>query len=492
MNQESNLVTVEDLSIFIKNHPIVEDVSFKIQEGEKVALAGPSGSGKTLTAYSIAGLLDRKFSLKARIMFLKDAIGNKINLLNLSAAHYHQIGFIFQEPQVALNPLLPIGKQLREGLNNFIPSAELDKSIQTLLVDLDLPEDPTFLEAFPHELSGGQQQRVVIGMAIAKNPRLLIADEPTTSLDPKNTIEILELIMKMVDQKKMSLLLITHDQKIIDKYCDRVLPFHLVNNLNTIASKSSINVEVVSSSKFELITLSNVNLYLRRRNNDYQPVIQNLSTSIHKGEIIGLVGKSGSGKSSLCKILSGLINIQNGAIKIHCQLHKIQLVQQDPFQSLNPKFTVEETIGEVLKQHHKVLSINAIQLKISNILIEVGLSDQYRNRRPFELSGGERQRVAIARSLAVEPEILICDEAVSALDYPTQKMIINLLIELNRNRQMAILFVTHDLSLVKFCQTIWVLDQGKMAEQINNKDGNLTLKSKAGLSLKEYHSFFKK
>lgn len=487
----NNLLTVEDLSIFIKGQTIIRDISFQISEGEKVALAGPSGSGKTLTAYSIASLLDKKFNIKARRLFLKDHSGDLINLLKMKASHYHQIGFVFQEPQVALNPLIPIGKQLKEGLENFFSTSEINDEVQAVLDELNLPKDNSFLEAFPHELSGGQQQRIVIGMAIAKNPRLLIADEPTTSLDPKTTVEILELIMKMVDQKKMSLLLITHDQKIIDKYCDRVLHYNLIP-VKKFPVVPQSHVQPISSKSPILVELMDLNLHLSRRNKGRQTVLQNLTACIYKGEIIGLVGKSGSGKSSLSKVLSGLIKAKSGQVIINCQSHQIQLVQQDPLQSLNPMFSVEETIGEVIKHFHKDYSRDLLQSAISSLLIEVGLSDDYRKRKPVELSGGERQRVAIARSLAAEPELLICDESVSALDQTNQKMIINLLITLNRTRKMAILFVTHDLSLVDFCHSIWVLNRGILVEQMKNTSEELHLVSTAGLELLNYFNFFKK
>jgi len=491
MNHQSNCLVVEDLSIYIKNQPIVERISFNILRGEKVAIVGSSGSGKTITAYSIANLLNSKFRIKASSMVLEDHSGNKIDLLNLSSSKYHQIGFIFQEPQVALNPLHPIGRQLKEGLKNFVPFSEIDNKLKSLLIELNLPEDHSFLEAFPHEISGGQLQRVVIGIAIAKNPILLIADEPTTSLDSKTTVEILELIMKMVDQRKMSLLLITHDQNIVNKYCDKVLLYHQFNEFEAKPLEKISKVQEVSLPKIVLVELKNVNLYLKRRKNNYQPILQNLSISIHRGEILGLVGKSGSGKSSLCKILAGLVKTQYGELSLNCLPYKIQLVQQDPFQSLNPKFNVEETIGEVLKQYHRHLSKKALQLKISSILEEVGLSPNYLKRKPFELSGGERQRIAIARSLAVEPELLICDEAVSSLDYPTQKKIIDLLINLNSNRQMAILFVSHDLSLVEFCSNILVLDGGKMVE-FNNNEAHSNFTSEVGKELKKFSNILKK
>jgi ABC-type glutathione transport system ATPase component len=492
MSRPINLLTVKNLSIFIKDQPIIQDVSFEVFQGEKVALSGPSGSGKTLTAYSLANLLDKKFRVSAQSMFLVDHSGNKTNLLNLKNFQYHQIGFVFQDPQVALNPLISIGKQLKEGLENFYPLSVIDDKIQALLIDLNLPTDVSFLEAFPHELSGGQQQRVVIGMAIAKNPRILIADEPTTSLDSKTTVEILELIMRMVDQKNMSLLLITHDGKIINKYCDRILPFPRNSKMKSqINSQSQKNPEYNNQNKI-LIELKNISLYLRRRKNGFQPILQNLSTTIHQGEIIGLVGKSGGGKSSLCKIVSGLIKIQNGTLNCNCQPHQIQLVQQDPFQSLNPKFSVEESIGEVIRHYHKDYDPEYLESKISSILFEVGLSDEFLKRKPFELSGGERQRVAIARSLAAEPKLLICDEAVSALDSQTQEMIIDLLIELNINRQMAILFVTHDLSRINFCHTIWVLDGGIIVEKISNNNEKLNLTSSAGQELVDHNNFFKK
>ena len=490
MNHQSNLLTVEDLSILIKNQPIVEGISFNILRGEKVAIVGPSGSGKTLTAYSVANLLNSKFKIKARRMVLEDHSGGKINLLNPNSSKYHQIGFVFQEPQVALNPLYPIGKQLIEGLKHFIPLSEIEDKLKSILDDLNLPKDPSFLEAFPHEISGGQLQRVVIGIAIAKNPILLIADEPTTSLDSKTTVDILDLIMKMVDRSKMSLLLITHDQNIVYKYCDRVLPFLQSNNFKARPEEKISRVQAVNYKKNVLVELKSVNLYLKRRKNNYQPILQNLSISIRKGEILGLVGKSGSGKSSLCKILAGLVNTQYGELSLNCLPYKIQLVQQDPFLSLNPKFTVEETIGEVLMQYHIFISKKALQLKISSILDEVGLSDNYFKRKPIELSGGERQRIAIARSLAVEPDLLICDEAVSSLDFPTQRKIIDLIITLNANRQMAILFVAHDLSLVEFCPSICVLDGGKIVEFYNN-EGSLNFSSQVGKELIKYNNLLK-
>lgn len=492
MRYQSNLLTVEDLSIYIGDRFIIKGATFNIFKGEKVALAGPSGSGKTLTAYAITGLIDSIFKVSAQLMFLEPHSGIKIDLSNLKASDYRQIGFVFQEPQVALNPLLSVGQQLKEGIEKFVPSSEIDRVIKSLLSDLELPNDFSFLEAFPHELSGGQQQRVVIGMAIAKNPSLLIADEPTTSLDSKTTVEILELIEKLVNKKKMSLLLITHDQKIIQKYCDRILTINPGQKNYEKISKTSFEIKSAKVQESALISLNKVNLHLKRRNANLQPILQNLSLSIYKAEIIGLVGKSGSGKSSLCKILSGLLKTQNGEIILNCIPQKIQLVQQDPFQSLNPQLNVEETLREALIHANNFDSLQSLESKLSSILNEVGLSDNYRNRRPFELSGGERQRIAIARSLAIEPELLICDEAVSALDYPTQYMIIKLLTNLNKKRKMAILFVTHNLDLVDFCQTIWVLDNGLLEIVNRNKDGNLDFSSTAGQELMNYNNFFKK
>ena len=494
----------------------VNDVSFYINKGETLALVGESGSGKSVSAQSIMQLLPRPYAQYApgsSIMF------NGQELINAPESYMRtirgrRIGMIFQEPLTALNPLHRIDRQIGEvlALHRNIGRDQIKPRIRELLhlVGLDRLQDR--LHAYPHELSGGQRQRVMIAMALANDPDLLIADEPTTALDVTVQAQILELLNRLKHQLGMGLLLITHDLSVVEKMADRVCvmqngrvvesgkaanimknPQHdytkmlLAARLDGSATAPSFAQNTTNqqpSKEPPLIDGRNIKIHFPMqktfwgRAKTYVRAVDDISLSLRPGRTLGVVGESGSGKSTLGLGLLRLTSLSSGQVlykgqdisalprrELTALRPRMQIVFQDPFGSLSPRMSIGEIIEEGLKVHHKELRKDQREELVNTALEDVNLDRAMRHRYPHEFSGGQRQRISIARALVLRPEILILDEPTSALDVSVQARIVELLKSLQEKYNLGYLFISHDLRVVKaLAHDLIVMKDGKIIE----------------------------
>ncbi|WP_339339762.1 ABC transporter ATP-binding protein [uncultured Oceanicoccus sp.] len=490
MSSAQPLLEVKQLSTdFIQGKNLtqaVTDVSFSLAAGETLAIVGESGSGKSVTAHSILRLLPYPVANhpSGQILFNgKDLLG--INPKKMRSIRGNNISMIFQEPLTALNPLHKVGDQIAEVITLHKPlrAEALKQRVIELLSQVDIAGDKA--NAYPHELSGGQRQRIMIAMAIANEPELLIADEPTTALDVTVQAQILSLLKSIQRRMGMAILLITHDLSVVKKVADKVVvmqqgklveqadtptlfsaPQHDYTQLLLNAEPSGDPVPVKQQAQQPLLESQglSVNFELGKRWFFQQPklfnAVKHADIRIHSGQTLGIVGESGSGKSTLAMALlrmvdsEGAINFLDHAIDQYDQtamlpLRKdIQVVFQDPFGSLSPRLCIEDIISEGLMVHQN-LSPQAIEQKVIDMLREVGLDPAIRHRYPHEFSGGQRQRIAIARAVILEPKLIILDEPTSALDRSIQVQVLDLLKNLQANHQLSYIFISHDLQVVR-------------------------------------------
>lgn len=502
-----SLLSVSQLAIAFKgtsqDHIVAENVSFSIEKGEVVALIGESGSGKSVTALSLLQLLPSSaYYPSGSIQFDQDelmAMSDK----DLQRIRGNRISMIFQEPMTSLNPLHTIERQIRETLfihQGLSRKAARDRVIELLkLVRLDTLIDR--LDAYPHELSGGQRQRVMIAMALACEPELLIADEPTTALDVTIQVEILALLKEIQNRKKMAMLFITHDLHIVRKIADKVCVMskgHIVEQgtteqifsvpkhpytLKLLQSQPKENHAPITETAPEIFSVSKLNVALAKRNSifgrkHFTSILSNISFAIKQGHTLGIVGESGSGKSTLAlaalKLLSSTGNIcflgknidHLRGETLRSLRQNLQIVFQDPFASLNPRMTIEAILNEGLNAHGIGKSVEEQHAMMAQALTEVGLDPAVKDRYPHEFSGGQRQRIAIARALILNPSLIILDEPTSALDVSVQAQILDLLTTLQQKRQLTLLFISHDLRIIRaISHHVIVMKQGKIVEQ---------------------------
>ncbi len=490
----------------IKEFTVVKGVSFDVAEGECVALVGESGAGKTLTARSIIRLLPKGASItKGNILYKNQNIVNCSDL-QLNALRGKEIGMVFQDPLAGLNPLQYVGDQIAESLEIHanLSKREREKRVLELLDLVQIDRAKERIGVYPHQLSGGQRQRVMLAIALANNPKLIIADEPTTALDASVQHNILNLLKSLQKELKTGLLLITHDLGMVQHFADTVHVMkdgyivesskELFENPQHAYSKKLLYQEAQDYAKipetaghtvFEVKNLSVEYPRMRKKLFRTPPpflTLNGVNFALQKGECLGIVGESGSGKSSLALAILRLIKskgsillnnlaIDNFSHKQMAPYRKIlQVIFQDPYVSLNPRMTIRDIIEEGL-QVHDMENQAQFEEKVIAVLHDVGLHEVYLNRFPHELSGGERQRVAIARALVLKPEILILDEPTSSLDRSLQFQIIDLLKALQERYAMSFIYISHDLSLVKsFCQRLLVLKDGDCVEYGQTKE----------------------
>ena len=504
---QDSLIEVKDLTVEFGHgdhwQRVVHGVSFAINRGETLAIVGESGSGKSVSAHSILRLLPKHSS--------RHPTGSIVyqgqNLLALSEAKLrgirgNRIAMVFQEPMTSLNPLHTIGKQISEvlGLHKGLTGQAATARTLELLELVGIPEPAKRLKAYPHELSGGQRQRVMIAMALANEPELLIADEPTTALDVTVQLKILELLKELQARLGMAILLISHDLNLVRKIAHRVCVMKqgmiveqamcetLFKNPTHPYTQELIDAEpsgapVVPQEQPNLIEASDVKVWfpikkgLLRRTVDHVKAVDGVSFTLAQGQTLGIVGESGSGKSTLGMALLRLSNSE-GEIRFHGKTinglgqHEIrplrrqmQVVFQDPYGSLSPRMSVAQIIGEGL-EIHGIGNEAEREHAIINALTEVGLDPQTRHRYPHEFSGGQRQRIAIARALVLKPELILLDEPTSALDRTVQRQVVELLRNLQAKYNLTYLFISHDLAVVKaLSHELMVIKHGKVVEQ---------------------------
>jgi peptide/nickel transport system ATP-binding protein len=495
------LLAIKDLSLQIQGKPVLRDINLTVSAGQIAAITGASGSGKSITALSIMGLAPQGSTTRGQILLDgRDMIG--LPEQQLCQLRGSQMAMVFQEPMTALNPLQTIGAQVAETLRiHGTPRKAARAQTAAMLerVGLDVPAS-----RYPHELSGGQRQRVVIAMAIARRPRLLIADEPTTALDVSTQARILRLLRDLVAEFDMGLLLITHDLAIVAALADQL---HIMQDGQIVefgptatvlrdrahpytkslfaAATHRAQLPDVSATAAPLLQLRGVGRdYPQRRRSWLGPrpmlrVLDDINFDIGTGERVGLVGESGSGKSTLTRAILGLDPVQAGAITLagmpvqaagitpdHSLRRKMQVVFQDPYSSFNPRHRVDRLISEPFHLLDHPPQGTARDAAIAKALVDVGLSEDDRHKFIHAFSGGQRQRLAIARALIINPDLIIFDEAVSALDVRVRAQILDLIAAISRDRALAYLFISHDLSVVRsITDRVLVMQAGRIVEQ---------------------------
>ena len=500
------LLQISNLSISFQvrktEFSAVKNLNLSINENQIVGLVGESGSGKSVTAMSIMRLLPEpkaSYSDQSSIIFDGEEIlsANKTTLRKIRG---NQISMIFQEPMTSLNPYHRVGDQIVESILLHKAQAKLEAILEAknLMNLVEIPEVDRRFSSYPHELSGGQRQRIMIAMALANKPKLLIADEPTTALDVTIQAQILDLMTKLKDEVGMSILFITHDLGLIEKFSDTITVMQegtVVEQGDTKSvfldpqhpyTKKLINSEpsIKQNSLTEeppLITVKDLNIFYPLPNKtffekDFFHAVKDVNFSIPQKSTIGLVGESGSGKSTLGKALAGLIHYHGSVLYDGVDIDQlnsneskaikkdIQIVFQDPYGSLSPRMTVGEIVGEGLDVHFDLTKIQKDE-RIADCLNAVEINPDDRFKYPHEFSGGQRQRVAIARSLILNPSFMILDEPTSALDRSIQIQVIELLKKIQTDYELTYLFISHDLKVVRsMSDYIFVMQNGRIVE----------------------------
>ena len=532
--KKDSIIEVADFSLSIDNKSILKNINFTIAPNEIVAMVGESGSGKSLTALSLLGLLPKnKTQIDSGTIQFEET-----PLLDLTEKEWQQlrgnkISMVFQEPQSSLNPTMKCGVQVDEIIQQHFKNRFSTKERKIKVIEafdrVKLPNPERIYNAYPHEISGGQKQRVMIAMALMNEPKLLIADEPTTALDVQVQKEIIELLKELQKETQMSVLFISHDLSLVSQLADKIVvlyqgkvvetgtPIEIFKNPKERYTRALIQVRPTPNKRLKKLPtiedysddlvvseyvdpqdrslrldklytqepiLSVRNLYKTYTSSnglfgkkEHFTAVHDLSFDLYPGETLGLVGASGCGKSTLGRALvyldkptSGEIHYKGQSLKdlnptqIRTLRTDVQFIFQDPYAALHPQKKIGNAILEPLVAH-KILPQSEQKNRVLSLLEQVGLDPAFFDRYPHELSGGQRQRVVIARALAVEPKVLICDESVAALDISVQAQVLNLLNELQEKLKLSYLFISHDLSVVQYISDkIMVMHEGELVE----------------------------
>jgi len=506
------LLDVKNLSIsFHTRHgetKAVDNVSFSVECGETLAIVGESGSGKSVTCYSLLDLLPKP----PAVIESGSANFDGVDLYHCSNSQMQQfrgndIAMIFQDPMTSLNPFLTVGEQLIEPLIYHSDSSQrvsrnaAKQEAIALLDEVGIINPKARFDSYPHEFSGGMRQRVMIAMALINKPRLLICDEPTTALDVTIQAQILKLIKTLQKNRDVAVIFISHDLAVVADIADKVLVmcngkteeqnctnevFQNSSNRYTQALLSAIptgakTTKSLAQDGSPLLKVERVKTYFTDFSSSSEKVVKavdDVSLSLQKGEILGLVGESGSGKSTLGRSILQLAPLTAGTVSFAgtdlsalqpSQLipwrRKLQMIFQDPYASLNPRMTVYQTLAEPLL-YHGLANKKSVAKQVEQLMDDVGLARSSVLKYPHEFSGGQRQRIAIGRAIATEPEFIIADEPVSALDVTIQAQILDLILDLVKQRDLTMLFISHDLSVVrKICDRVAVMHHGKLVEE---------------------------
>ena len=489
------VVHIDQLSIAFDGHQVLRDFTFTLNPGQTIAVVGESGSGKSVAALMAMGLLDKRAEIKAAAaqLFSED-------LLSFSSEKWsdlrgNEVAMVFQDPMTALHPSIRIGRQLEEVLERHtdLYRADREQAVLAALHEVEIPDPKSSSKKYPHEMSGGQRQRVVIAMAMLMKPKLIIADEPTTALDKAVEGKILALLNKLVRESGAALWLISHDLEVVAEVADEVVvlfrgetvetgpakqvftapkrpytkgllgcrppkegrPFPLPvleDFLNdTVPSKQADLAAPIATE--EVMTITGLRIGFDRRTGfrkTKQWIIDGIDLHLKKGETLGLIGPSGSGKSSIGRAIVGLNRFESTTFSYSGDASKIQFIFQDPFSALNGSKRIGWILESVLKRHRPDLSPAERLSEAQSLLEEVGLSAADLRKRPKAFSGGQRQRIGIARALAAAPEVLICDESVSALDVSVQSQVLNVLNGIKKNRSLSMIFISHDPDVIRY------------------------------------------
>ena len=511
------VLRVNGLSIYADHDTLVHKLSYQINRGETLAIVGESGSGKSLSSLALLGLLPQDLRVEAQVELQSVGVlpvnqspnysikKQRMRDNQLKAVRGTKIAMVFQEPMTALNPLHTVGKQVAESLRMAgTPKSQIKPRILELLNDVNIKNPESKLGRYPHELSGGQRQRVMIAMALAQNPEVLIADEPTTALDVSLQHEILELLDRLKKQHGMAMLLISHDLNLVRRYSDKIIVMQqgkviehgdsktLFHNPQSAYTKLLISQDFGSALKINtskdgspVIEVKQLSVAFPQKKSllggvsEWMSAVQALSFELNPGTSLGIVGESGSGKTTIALALARLLTNQakvNGDVIIdkvninslsNSELRRfrsnIQMVFQDPFASINPRFNVMQIIEEglLIRGEGKAQREQAVL----EALTTVNLPHSFAYRYPHELSGGQRQRVALARALIMRPKVIILDEPTSALDSSTQVDVVQLLRDIQQQYGLSYIFISHDLNVVQaLCHNIMVLKAGECVE----------------------------
>jgi peptide/nickel transport system ATP-binding protein len=499
-----SLLSIRNLTLRFGRFTALDNVSFDIQPGEIVGIVGESGSGKTMTALASIGLLPDGARAKGEVLF------DGRNLLELDenglgTLRGDDIGMVFQEPMTALNPVKTIGDQVAEGIiwHTKISKAEAREKATAMLERVGLPPAEFPFDRYPHELSGGQRQRVVIAIACALNPRLLIADEPTTALDVVLQAQILDLLRGLVKERNMGLMLISHDLAVVASMADKIVILQngkvveagpakqILRNMREPYTRQLAEASTYRPNRVAhlegtpLLKVTNVtrDYALPRKSLFAKPgyfrAVDDVSLTINEGEMVALVGRSGCGKSTLARMILALHKPTSGTIELggvdinsstdielRAARRNMQIVFQDPYGSFNPRKTVEWLVCEPLHLLDKKPDRDESRFAAGEVLARVGLGEDTLDRYSHQFSGGQRQRIAIARALITNPKLIVADEPVSALDVSIRAQVLDVFAELNTNLGLACLFITHDLHVARaITDRVLVMCEGRIVER---------------------------
>ena len=504
MTDNPPVLSIDGLSVTLpkgSDRPhAIDNVSLRVETGEIVCVVGESGSGKSVTAQAVMGLLPRELKVDAGGIVLEGENVLAASPARLRALRGKRMSMIFQEPMTSLNPVMTVGDQIAEVLeiHTALSERERRRRVLDIMQAVHLPDPDRIVDAYPHQISGGQRQRIMIASALVLDPALLIADEPTTALDVTTQAQILRLVRELQERRGTGVLFITHDFGVVAEIAHRVVVMQAGQVVETGARDEILKRPQAPYTRMLIAAVPSLEAPARApktgpvalatdrlsktygyglRASQVVRAAENVDITVRRGETVGIVGESGSGKSTVARCIVRLIDPTSGAIRIgdvdvarlsqsRLRAHRrhVQIVFQDPFRSLNPRRTVGASIIEGPVNFG--LDEKKANERARELMRLVGLSPEALSRYPHQFSGGQRQRIAIARALAMEPQLLIADEAVSALDVSVQAQVLKVLDDVRRRFDLAVLFITHDLRVAaQICDRIVVMLRGVVVEQ---------------------------